>query len=126
MLINKLIGTWDMVHDDWIGTLVVNPSDQKQNSVDGQCTYTSWVIDGTYTDANNQQMAMRGTLGGQDLDRLTTENCKDSDHLLEFTIDFPGQSAQRFSGYLFSHQSLGMAGRTWWNGIPFGWYAIKR
>lgn len=126
MLINNFAGTWDMVHDDWAGVLVINAPYQKLNAVDGQCTFTSYAFDGTYTDPNNQQFAVRGTIGGQDLDRLTNEPCKQSDHLLEFTIAFPGQPAQRFSGYLFTRAGRGMAGRTWWQGIPFGWYAIKR
>ncbi len=127
MIINNLIGIWDMVHDDWRGTLVINPPTQILNGVVGPCTFTSHVIDGTYTTSNNPQpLTMRGTLGGQDGNQQTGQPCPQSDHLLEFTIAFPGQPPQRFSGYFFTHQSQGMAGLTWWNDIPFGWYAIRR
>ena len=36
--VNDLVGTWDMVHDDWRGSLVVRPPSQRFNEVDGPCT----------------------------------------------------------------------------------------
>src|SRR4051794_23734110 len=32
--INDLVGTWDMLHDGWKGTLVINPSDQHLNGIE--------------------------------------------------------------------------------------------
>jgi hypothetical protein len=49
-------------------------------------------------------------------------------HRLTFWIDFsktPGnpQDDQRFDGYFFTQTKDAMAGVTWWNGVPFGFYA---
>ena len=38
-----------MVHDDWRGTLQINPSDQLRYARDGSCTYRYYAIDGWYT-----------------------------------------------------------------------------
>lgn len=126
MLIDDLVGTWDMVHDGWRGTLVINPSDQLRNAVDDPCTYRYYVIDGVYTTSGGEQFAMSGTFGGKDLDQHTGDPCPQSDHLLNVTIEFPGEPPQPFIGYLFTHEGKGMGGRTWWQDIPFGWYAVKR
>ena len=125
-MINDLVGTWDMVHDGWRGTLVINPPGQVLNGDEDGCTYRSYVIDGTYTTGSGDQFAMRGTFGGKDPSRRAGEACPQSEHLISFTIDFSGEPPQPFTGYLFTRQSTGMGGQTWWQGIPFGWYAIKR
>lgn len=125
MLIDDLVGTWDMVHDEWRGTLVINPPGQLLQGTDGACTYSSYVIDGTYGQGAGA-LAMHGTFGGEDRNRRTGEACPQSEHLLNFTIDFPNQTPQEFTGYLFTRGGKGMGGHTWWQGIPFGWYAVKR
>jgi hypothetical protein len=124
-MIADLIGTWNMVHDDWRGTLVINPSYQRLNGVDGPCTYVSYVFDGSYTGADGTPLLVRGTIGGKDDNQRTNAQCPQSDHLVNFTIDFPGQPPQQFTGYLFTQQKRTLAGETWWQGIPFGWYATK-
>jgi hypothetical protein len=125
-MISDIAGTWNMVHDDWRGTLVIRPPDQRHHAVDGPCTYTYYVIDGSYTGDNGIALTVRGTLGGHDANKLTNEQCKQSDHLINFTIAFPNQPPQRFDGYLFTRQRRTMGGYTWWEGIPFAWYAIKQ
>jgi hypothetical protein len=125
-MINDFVGTWDIVHDDWRGTLVINPSDQKQKAVDGECTYTYWIITGTYTGNDGTPQQVRGTFGGRDPNRRANEACKQSDHIAQFTISPTNQPPQPFVGYLFTHQHRTLAGYTWWQGIPFGWYAVKR
>jgi hypothetical protein len=112
-------GAWTMMHDDWRGTLVINPPDQRFN--DG--TYTYFKIDGTYTGKSGDQHPISGTLGGRDENIQTGSAVKESDNLVKFQIDFTnGQPPQQFIGYLSSKQDA-MAGYTWWAGIPFGWYA---
>jgi hypothetical protein len=49
-------------------------------------------------------------------------------HRIVFWVDFPKtqqstQDDQRFDGYFFTQTKDGMAGVTWWNGVPFGFYA---
>jgi hypothetical protein len=116
-----------MVHDDWRGTLFIRPPDQRLNEVDGSCTYTSWVIDGTYTGDDGIGRTMRGRFGGRDLNKRTNEQCKQSDHKVRFTIAFPNnEPPQPFEGYLYTRRGKTLAGYTWWQGIPFGWSAQKR
>ncbi|MBZ4421102.1 hypothetical protein [Myxococcus sp. RHSTA-1-4] len=123
----RVDGTWDMVHDDWRGTLRIHPPDQAFEGVDGACVYRHYRIDGTYTGNDGIAHPVRGTLGGKDSDRRRGEPCPQSSHRIAFTIDLGGgQPPQPFEGYLFTHGGSGMAGRTWWAGIPFGWYAIRR
>ncbi len=124
--ITDLVGIWNMVHDDWAGTLVIRPPDQRQNIVDGACVHQRYVIDGTYTGGDGVARAVRGTFQGRDGRRRRGEACTVSDHLVEFTIAFEAAAPQSFEGYLFTHQRRTLAGYTWWEGIPFGWYARKR
>jgi hypothetical protein len=125
-MISDFVGTWDMVHDDWHGTLVIYPIDQREVAIDGPCTYTYYVLSGTYTGGDGVAREVRGTVGGQDANKRTSEVCKQSDHLIDFTVAFPNEPPQPFTGYMFTQQRRTMAGDTWWQGIPFGWYAIKR
>ena len=124
---SDLTGTWDMVHDDWRGTLVINPSDQILNGVEGNCQYRSYVIDGTWTGGDGVKRGVRGHFQGKDLKRRTSETCKWSDHLVTFQINFGADNPrQPFEGYVFSRAKRTMSGYTWWAGMPFSWYATKR
>jgi hypothetical protein len=124
---DDLIGVWDMTHDDWRGTVKMNPSDQHHIAIDGSCTYSTWAIDGTWTSSDGASHDLRGSFQGKDSNRRAGEACPASDHLVKFTIDFKnGDPPQSFEGYIFTHQKRTMAGYTWWHGIPFGWLATKR
>ena len=125
MALNSVVGTWSMNHDGWTGTLVINPPDQVLNGLDGECTYSTTVLDGRWTSSAGQQLAVRGTLGGHDPQRRTGEKCPASAHRITFTIAFPGPPPQPFEGYLFTHGAPVMAGYTWWQGQPFGWHASR-
>jgi hypothetical protein len=63
--ISDLVGTWDMVHDDWLGTLVVRPPGQRFNEVDGPCTYSYYAIDGTYTGGDGSARTMKAGSEGE-------------------------------------------------------------
>jgi len=126
-MVNDMIGVWDMVHDDWRGALTIKPSDQRLIGNDDVCTYTSWVIEGSYVqEGSTVSSSMHGTFGGEDTNSRISSPCKQTGHLISFTINFPNAKPQQFTGYLFTHNKRTMAGYTWWEGIPFGWYATKR
>ena len=124
--VSDLVGTWDTVHDDWRGTLVVRPPGQRFNEVDGPCTYSYYAVDGTYTGHDGTTWTMRGRFGGRDPNKRTNEQCKRSEHKVSCTITFPNEPPQPFDGYLYTHRGRTLAGYTWWRGLPFGWYAQKR
>ncbi|HMN01996.1 MAG TPA: C25 family cysteine peptidase [Geobacter anodireducens] len=119
-----LRGTWDMDHDGWKGTLVINRIWQSRVVKVGSCGYPVWSISGTYTGQDGKAYAMTGTIGGQDANN-GNPGCKRSDHRVSFTIAFPGNS-QQFTGYVTTWTRNVMGGYTWWSKIPFGWYAKKR
>jgi hypothetical protein len=123
---NNLVGTWAMNHDGWTGTLVINPSDQSSNQVDGNCTFHVDMFDGTWSGGVGSNIPVSGVLGGKDSYRRTGEACPESPHKLVFTISFPGAAPQPFEGYIFVHAVNIMAGYTWWQEQPFAWYAIKQ
>ncbi len=125
-MIEDIAGIWDMVHDGMGGTLKINPSDQRHNAIEGNCTYNYNVIEGNYNQGNGASLQMHGTFGGKDVNNRSNAPCKQSDHLISFTIHFPPDPPQQFTGYLFTHNKKTMAGFTWWKGIPFGWFATKR
>ena len=68
----------------------------------------------------------RSPCGGEDQNRHTSESGKESKHLIKFDIPFNSHRPQPFEGYVFTWGKRTMAGYTWWEGIPFGWYAEKR
>lgn len=124
--IADLVGFWNMVHDDWEGRLVVNPTDRQGTETEDACAFSYWLINGTWTGGDGQTKSMRGTFQGRDVVRRTDEPCPESPHFVQFLIDFTnGEPPQVFEGYLFTHQKQRMAGYTWWRGVPFGWFAIK-
>ncbi len=118
-------GTWQMDHDGWTGTLVVQPPDQDFTEVDGNCTYTYAQFSGTWSGGAGQNLAVSGTVGGQDVNRRTGEACPRSPHRVVFTVAFPGAAGQPFEGYVFTREPTRMAGYTWWEGQPFAWSASK-
>ena len=72
--VGDLIGKWDMIHDDWVGILEISPSDQRQNAVDGSCTYTFWSINGQWTAASGgPSRPVSGTFQGYDSNLKTVQ-----------------------------------------------------
>ncbi|MFN8464341.1 MAG: C25 family cysteine peptidase [Caldilineaceae bacterium] len=119
-----LRGTWDMDHDGWQGTLVIDRIWNSRVEKVGSCGYPVWSFSGTYTGQDGKQYTMSGKLGGQDPNDLNP-GCKRSDHKVTFTIAFPNNN-QGFSGYVTTWTRNTMAGYTRWSNKPFAWYAKKR
>jgi hypothetical protein len=92
-------GIYDMVHDGWRGTLEL-----KGNS-------------GAYFDAERQPHRLLVEIRGN--------------HVVFYVLGLGGENAdgrggQKFDGYLMTQTRDDIAGLTWWQGQPFGFYAIRR
>lgn len=120
-----IAGTWQMDHDGWQGALVLNPPDAGHDQVNASCTFHYYRFTGTWSGGVGSNLAVIGRIGGRDGRRRTGETCPASDHKFTFTIAFPGAAPQPFEGYIFTHELSKMAGYTWWQGMPFAWFASK-
>jgi Peptidase family C25 len=114
------LGTYEMDHDGWKGTLVLKAApdayiEQTQN------------IKGTYAASDGRVHEVRGHVRtwGNPLPAAWGP-----DHQIEFWIDFADtfqpDDDQRFLGYLTTGDHGAITGLTWWNGTPFGFHAVKR
>ena len=104
---HEWFGEWSMNHDGHTGMLHISDS-----KVD--CATSVWcdmVI--SYTDS--QGRTYRGRIDGLN-DRLQH---------MAFSISFPGNT-QKFDAYIFSWDKTKLAGRTYWGGRTFGFYALKK
>ena len=101
-------GTYSMSHDGWRGTLYLG---------DGKADCPRPLCQSTYTDGNGRRFPVK----------VTT-----SAHQITFyVVGLGGQNAdgsggQKFQGHLMTQTKNAVAGTTWWDGRPFGFYAIKR
>lgn len=101
------VGTYDMDHDGWHGTLVISQSGVA-------CGQPAWcALTVVYRDANNT------THGGR------VERMDDRLEEMRFIVAFPG-NAQPFTAYLFTHEPGKLAGTTNWSGRTFGFYALRQ
>jgi len=119
-------GTWHMVHDNWVGVLVIAVSEKTITQSQPPCVYTSHRMTGTYTPSGGgPPLVVSGHVAGKD-PYQRGHTCPQSDHRIVFTIAFPGAPPQPFQGYFFTQAGPPqMAGLTWWQGIPFGWFATQ-
>lgn len=116
---NDFAGTYQMNHDGWKGTLTLWAEDE--DYIEGLPP-----IGGTYTGSDGKAHMVRGFIRTW---QYPLDASWGPDYHINFTIDFYDTYAssddQLFSGYLFTGEKDVIAGKTWWNSIPFGFYAIK-
>lgn len=93
-------GVYSMVHDGWKGELVLQGTG------------------GTYAGSDGQKLPVKViSLSGY--------------HLIFVVVGLGGENAdglggQKFDGYQMTQTRDAIAGVTWWQGQPFGFYAVKR
>lgn len=96
----NLQGRYAMIIDGWSGVLDLSPTGA------------------TYTPASDAKK-LKVLIDGKD------------NHVVFYVVGLGGQNAdnrggQKFDGYLMTQTKDAIAGMTWWEGRPFGFYAVKR
>lgn len=92
-------GNYDIVHDGWKGTLIINYPSGQYIMADGTEFPVKFNI--------KEHHIIFYIIG------LHEENAD-------------GTRGQKFDGYMMTQTKDAIAGITWWHGQPFGFYALKR
>lgn len=113
-------GSYGMNHDGWEGELELEAT--LGNYIEQMAS-----VHGTYTGQDNIEHDVTGYV------RTPAYMLPESwgpDHKISFYIDFMDtymaqEDDQQFDGYLFTRTRDAMAGVTWWNNVPYGFYLNK-
>jgi hypothetical protein len=114
-----VVGAYDMVHDGWRGTLDLrarpdDPIEALHN------------LGGTWTGSGGDTHGVRGFMRTW---QYPLPPSFGPDHALDLRIDFGDtihtDDDQRFAGYFFTQSKDAIAGVTFWNDVPFGFYAQR-
>ena len=92
-------GTYNMVHDGWKGTLKLYPPESEYIAADGHVYPVLTRFKG------HGIIFFIVGLGGENAE---------------------GTGGQKFEGFLMTQTRDAIAGFTWWNRTPFGFYAIRK
>lgn len=114
---------YDIVWDGWKGELVLQPDPWAANShlkgADGRRYAVRYQV------LLEAQQVVGGTAGPGYTGAPT--NMK---YRIVFWVDFNNTKIttddQKFDGYLMTQTKDAIAGVTWWNRMPFGFYAIRK
>jgi hypothetical protein len=104
----SFLGRWEMNHDGWPGVLELTDL-----QLPVMVILPSPAIYGTYTPEGGSPLPVSG--------HLNPENPRE----IWFEIPFGEGEPQPFHGYLHSHETGIMCGKTEWNGMPFGFVANR-
>jgi hypothetical protein len=101
-------GTYSMSHDGWKGTLYLG---------DGKADCPTPLCLSHYIDSNGRRFPVKVSTSGY---RITF-----------YVVGMGGQNTdgsggQKFQGYLMTQTKDAIAGTTWWERQPFGFYATRR
>jgi hypothetical protein len=114
------LGTYDIDHDGWKGTLVLEPAPDAYIEPGSNIT-------GHYVGVDGLSHKVRGNVRTW-ANPLPAE--WGPDHQITFWIDFSDSfdqdDDQKFQGYLNTGDHGTIAGTTWWGDVPFGFVATKR
>jgi hypothetical protein len=101
------IGNWNVDHDGWRGQLVIRRTTDFRSNQGNPTKLGNYYRDGQRHDVNGVTVQ-----GGQGLHFWIADGTQ--------RIQPGSPSGQEFTGYFFSWDPANAAGRTTWNGIPFG------
>jgi len=117
---------YNVVWDGWKGLLTLSPPGYPDYLPKGQLATGGRTFGVRYQILANPQDYIAGMRAPGYVGVNSTAS-----HRIVFWVDFnntPGYAGddQRFDGYMMTQTRNAIAGVTWWNGIPFGFYTTNK